>query len=497
MTSNPYQEDRDRIAGLTYPFERPYQLKVLRLVVGDSTFLPRYGDALQPRHFEQVEMMDLARLAGVHLEKHGRGPTLAATEQAARDMIAERCRRSGQDEKKLWAPYARLLKEVATALEQSEIPDVCERVVEFAKDQAIRLAVLDGLADLDAGDQSGLFSRLAKAREVGSGHSDRGFDFFAQASKTFVNRRSVGAIPFGWPGLDRITGGHGRQETIVVMGGPKAFKTGSLVNMGANAYMHGSDVVHYQLEGRPDAAARRYLGKFARMIPGEASDEDIDGRLAELRKRFRRTLWIKRFPINTVTASMLSSHLRGLALDGLIDPANRQLTVVVDYPQIMRAERQRDSLRHEQRECYQGVINISREWDCHMLTAAQLNRAGADKPVAGPKDLSECFAISQDTDMGIAICRDQDEMDREEARFVVCWSRETEDHRFIRLSLDKKYTRIEEIDPEIPTGARANGRHKPERIAVPEQEPLGLPKRRLRLDDAELDREETEAENFD
>jgi replicative DNA helicase len=91
--------------------------------------------------------------------------------------------------------------------------------------------------------------------------------------------------------------------------------------------------------------------------------------------------------------------------------------LVVDYLQLMRSAKARDSRVWEVSEISQGLKNLARELKIPILALSQLNRAVEQRGKHRPQlaDLRESGAIEQDADVVMFLWReDDDDMEKVE-----------------------------------------------------------------------------------
>ncbi len=141
-----------------------------------------------------------------------------------------------------------------------------EKVVEFARKQAVSNAIVNSVPDLEAGNYAKIEARIKEAIAVGLNEEGVGYDFFAQALNRKLARieKLTGKVPptgitTGCKELDDLLyhRGWGRKELSLLMGGAKAGKTQALIHFGRIASFAKYNVLYVTLEVGKDIIADR------------------------------------------------------------------------------------------------------------------------------------------------------------------------------------------------------------------------------------------------
>lgn len=149
-----------------YEFERPFRLKIISLLL-DNNWLSLYGLGLiKPEYFEQEDESAVVGALIYYRQQYGR----AVMDPA--DAIAL----AGSE-------YAKLVDYVFDLFEGGDNRLAIAKVIEFAKEQAAKLAILDSVDDVNKGNISLAIERMHKALEVGEQLLSPGIDPIADVDK--------------------------------------------------------------------------------------------------------------------------------------------------------------------------------------------------------------------------------------------------------------------------------------------------------------------------
>lgn len=225
-----------------------------------------------------------------------------------------------------------------------------------------------------------------------------------------------------------------------------------LVNMGFGALMStlNLNVVHYSMEivesvgGRtPHKVSKRYDDRLAGpYIRVKKTDPAKYAELIQARaKKFLSgRLYVKSYPTRTAAVSTLRNHLSLLASRNF-----KPDLCIVDYGDIMKAERRLGEMRHEQAGIYEDLRALGGEFDMAVWTASQTSRGALEKEVVTMADFAECFEKAAIIDAGIAFCQTEAERIDRKCRLFLAGLRNEEDGRTIECAIKRDRALIETI----------------------------------------------------
>lgn len=428
----------------SYDFGRQYQLKLLAMVSCVPTFLQSYRDVVRPSFFDGAELVDIARLSISYFEKYGKGPTYDATVEAVFGLLE-----ANKEKAALADLYEATLLELKSASMQEQ-EDVIAKAIDFARRQAFCEVVMKSINDVKSGDKAAIANAIQRHEEIsriGTNRLDLGVDYWEDTS-TWDEDRTVCAIPTGLVLLDEyLSSGLAAGELGVIAAPPNRGKSTFLINFGVAAMKRGYDVIHYSLEMERAAVRSRYDGCLLGVVKKNTTREEMQRKLDAARASVPGKLWIRCWPMNTATPSMLSGHLHALKADGKISStAQNTKLIIVDSGYLMAPEVQYNDLRHVHRWLYQALVKLAKTERCPVWTGIQGNRGAEEKEVVGIEDLAECFAVAADADVVLGICQSKEELEEGLARIHTAKVREGVRHRIVPVKVDYERCRLHQTD---------------------------------------------------
>jgi replicative DNA helicase len=240
---------------------------------------------------------------------------------------------------------------------------------------------------------------LVPIRQIAGDYLDR-IQELRERGEDFVG------IPTGFTDLDRLLGGLNKSDLIIVAARPGMGKT-SLQNAMAltAALKHGKRIAMFNLEMSGEQLVQRMIAAETkidsqRLRRGQLAEQEMPifmeavGRLSETR------IFIDDTP--SITPNQLRTKCRRLYAEHGLD------LVMIDYLQLMQAERSTSNRVQEISEISRGLKGLARELNVPVLAASQLSRAVEQRAEKRPllSDLRESGSIEQDADIVMFIYRD-------------------------------------------------------------------------------------------
>lgn len=229
---------------------------------------------------------------------------------------------------------------------------------------------------------------------------------------------SLRGVPTGFKDLDNTLAGMQNSNLLILAARPGVGKTALALNMAQSASVkEGLPVGIFSLEMSKEELVDRLLISQAdidawRLKTGRLDEEDFTklseamGILAEAPLYIDDTPALSILEMRTKARRLISEH-------------NLRL-LIVDYLQLMRSARERESRVWEVSEISQGLKNLARELKIPILAVSQLSRAVEQRGHKRPQlaDLRESGAIEQDADVVMFLWR-EDEEDMENVELEV------------------------------------------------------------------------------
>ncbi|MBR3296456.1 MAG: replicative DNA helicase [Firmicutes bacterium] len=222
-------------------------------------------------------------------------------------------------------------------------------------------------------------------------------------------QKSGGKLPglsTGYKELDRMTTGLQKSDMIIIAARPSMGKTALALNIAQNAALKsGARVVIFSLEMSKEQLGLRLLSMEARLDSkklrlGDVSDEDWGSINDALNKFAHADIIIDDTP--GIGIMEMRNKCRRITAEKPID------LIVVDYLQMMSADRQSESRQQDITMISRMLKQIAREMECPVVVLSQLSRAveqrtGDHRPILS--DLRESGAIEQDADVVMFLYR--------------------------------------------------------------------------------------------
>ena len=209
-------------------------------------------------------------------------------------------------------------------------------------------------------------------------------------------------VKYGWPLLDRLTGGLHPRELIVLAARPSVGKTLIAMSIVEHVASGGGRVFFASIEQGYVELVHRTLGKRAKVPSGKFrtaafTNEERD-RLDEAAAEAKRwPIWINDHSSQTVAD--IASDARRIKMRNGLD------LVVVDYLQIVRSENARSNRNEQVGNISWRLKQLAKDLSVPVIALSQLNRAVENRPDSEPRlsDLRESGEIEQNADTVIML----------------------------------------------------------------------------------------------
>lgn len=423
----------------SYAFGETFQRHALSVLCRIPGGVLRYRSALDHTYFGSSGLRVIAETLFAHVDEHKALPQQPTLLEEIKENASD------DDLKRIEKTLAGLYRQ-----DLSDAKAVLLKLVDFGKQQAFVNATLDAAEKLDKGDRN-LRPLFDKASLVGEDLLDLGVNYRRDAESRFAwyrdpNKQQEDRIRTGIPHLDAmLDGGLSRGELGVVLAPPKRGKTTTLINIafGALTSVARYNVIHYSLEMDQDKVSRRYDDRLmGARVKFRKSDPDRYARMVEERlgKSIRGNLFVKNYATRTATVSKLRSHLSMLAARNFHPDL-----IIVDYADIMQAERRMGEMRHEQAGIYEDLRQLAGEFNCVIWTASQTGRGALEKDIVTIEDFAEAFEKAAIVDAAIGFCQSNDERMEHKCRLFGAALRNQEDGRTVECEIRRAECRVRSL----------------------------------------------------
>lgn len=437
MTVHVQPDEADQQPQAQYDFDEAFQRKIAMLLLCDTNFAMTAKDVLRPEYFTEDATAAIVAMTLRYIQGYRAAPGKTLIPQLLKDEID-----AGRIRKDLLQQVKQVL---SLGIRESNLANpqyVLDKIIDFAKSQAIMQAMQIAIDELQKGDYKAIEKRFKEAFSIGSTKGSEGYDYWHEIDTRTQQRIDVVSgkavkrgITSGYTEIDAnlYHGGWGRQELSVIMGGAKSGKTISLADFTKNASLAGYNTFYGSCEVSTRIIAERMDANVADVMMKDLhmKHADVEAAVKRLRQQAGKII-LHDFPSGTLKVTQLHRLLERYRDDGLIFDL-----ITIDYADIMAPEYRSDRLIDNLREIYIDLRALAHEFDAAVLTATQTNREGARSMTAKATDVGDDFNKVRTADVLIGINATDAEKAAGEARLYWAASRNTEDGFTIRIQQDR------------------------------------------------------------
>ena len=383
----------------TYPFSRGFRLKIIALCLNNSWFASIGKAVIIPEYFESEDEEDIIRAILEYQEAYGKVPRDP-------DDVLVLCK--GEHEETILTVF-----DEQYDYDTSLVKDV---VVQWAREQAAKIAILDSVDDVKKGDLSKVLERIEDAVSVGSELSIQGLDVFRDLDQWLYDQW-VGKVRTGWPHIDmHLEGGLGTGELGTILAPSNRGKSMALVNIayGAAGIGSGKNVVIFTHEMADKIYAKRCAARMMFRFPKRmenlgAYEEEFNELAEKLVPGNIRVIGGSNMNLTQMDAALERLHAEGYDFDLIID----------DYPDLLVPVRGRNQRRFELTEIYEGYRRLANKYSVPAWAASQTNRKAYGKDIITEADIAEDIGKVNISDVVLAICQTKKEAEEERCRLFL------------------------------------------------------------------------------
>lgn len=215
--------------------------------------------------------------------------------------------------------------------------------------------------------------------------------------------RSVAGVSYGFTDLDRLSGGMGRGDLVILAARPSVGKSAFALHVGKSAALRGEPVAFFSLEMADAQIGARLLQSEGgvdtfRIRSGFATDADWNAITAAVQRLKSAPLYVA----DTPAATLLEIRAQCRRLK-----AERGLSLVIaDYLQLLGGPRT-ENRQAQVAEFSRGLKALARDLDVPVLALAQFSREAEKDGKPQLRHLRESGAIEQDADVVLALYREE------------------------------------------------------------------------------------------
>ena len=388
-------------------FGSEFQIKCISGILSDKSFLERLSDIIDPTSFESDAHQWIVKQTVAYFMQYKDLPTLNVFKIKV-DSI---------ENPVLKESIISQLRNVYQKITDSDLKFVKEQYLEFCKSQKLKNAIIDSVEHLKTGNYEKVKSLVDSAMKAGM-ERNIGHDYMTDVDK----RMSVMArntVKTNWTEVDTIMdGGLAGGELGIITACAGSGKSWVLAKIGAEAMKQGKNVVHFTLELNENYVGLRYDSCFTGI-----DFQNIRNNVDIVRKKIEQVpgkLFIKYFPIKTVSAHHLKMHTERIAMLG-----SKIDLIIVDYADILRpyqSERNSNSYS-EAGGIYEELRSVAGELQVPIWSASQSNRAAMDEDIIQANNISDSYRKIMTADFVMSLSRKVTDKVSNTARFHIIKNR--------------------------------------------------------------------------
>ena len=388
-------------------FGSEFQIKCISGILSDKSFLERLSDIIDPTSFESDAHQWIVKQTVAYFMQYKDLPTLNVF----------KIKVDGIENPVLKESIVSQLRNVYQKITDSDLKFVKEQYLEFCKSQKLKNAIIDSVEHLKTGNYEKVKSLVDSAMKAGM-ERNIGHDYMTDVDK----RMSVMArntVKTNWTEVDTIMdGGLAGGELGIITACAGSGKSWVLAKIGAEAMKQGKNVVHFTLELNENYVGLRYDSCFTGI-----DFQNIRNNVDIVRKKIEQVpgkLFIKYFPIKTVSAHHLKMHTERIAMLG-----SKIDLIIVDYADILRpyqSERNSNSYS-EAGGIYEELRSVAGELQVPIWSASQSNRAAMDEDIIQANNISDSYRKIMTADFVMSLSRKVTDKVSNTARFHIIKNR--------------------------------------------------------------------------
>jgi replicative DNA helicase len=366
----------------------------------DETYLSSIVDYVKPFYFKNDDIKNIFTIIREFFEKRGTSPTLTEI-------------KSYLTTPELKTSYKKVVATFTDLDKNLNVDELSENTETFLKEKAVFHTMMEVVDDLNKNqvNTTTILEKFEKACNV-SLTTNVGHDLLKDVDVLVDNLNSeVSYIPTGWNWLDeRISGGflEAGRALYLFTGETNIGKSIFLGNVAINIANQGKSVLLVTLE-MPELIYAQRLSSNITKIPLSRIKSDTATLKHSLEHHANvnpnAKILIKEFPPSTITIGYLQAYIKKLLTQGYKFDA-----IVVDYVNLFTIQDGNNSYE-KIKKITEQLRALSYVFNCPIISATQLNRAGFSVADPGMNTISESMGLAMTADVILSIW--QEATDRE------------------------------------------------------------------------------------
>ena len=361
----------------------------------DSGYLSTIADIVQPDYFK---IKDIASVFTIIKEFNDKRNQLPTTTEIKQYLVTD-------DQKESFKRLVTSFSDIDKNINKDEL---IENTEQFLKEKAVYHTMLKAAEDISAGDvdTTVILDKFEKSCNI-SLVTDLGLGVKTNIDDIIEDLTTVeDKIPSTWEWLDdSLDGGflQAGKSLYVFAGETNIGKSIFLGNVASNIAKQGKNVLLVTLEMSELLYARRICTNISKIPMKEMA---VNG--ASLRAAVTESpgnIYIKEFPPSTVTPNQIKAFCKKFQDKGIKLDA-----IVIDYLNLIHSPIGNNSYERIKNVTEQ-IRAISYVFNCPIISATQLNRAGFDQDNPDLATISESIGLAATADVIMSIFQNDEDRD--------------------------------------------------------------------------------------
>ena len=415
-----------------------YEVVIAYNMLTDEAYLSSIIDHLDGKFFSNNNIKNVVQIVTDFYEKRSVAPTLTEIKGY---LTTPELKNSFKSVAALFEGFDRHFNK----------DELYENTEKFLKEKAVfntLLEVADSAGDQDV-DTSSILTKFEKACNITLA-TDIGLDYFNDIDQHISDLNTKDdTIACGWPWLDKkLDGGfleHGR-ALYVFAGETNIGKSIFLGNIAKNIADQGKTVLLISLEMSELVYAKRITTNLTQ-IPIRAlhrRTDDIEDSVKQYRENNKRAqIIVKEFPPSTVSCR----HIKGY-IKKLIDRGVKLDAIVIDYVNLLKSDIGSNSYERI-KYATEELRALSYVYECPIITATQLNRAGYNEVNPGLDTVGESYGLAATADAIFSIWREEEDIEMGVIKLGVMKNRFGENYGSVAMEIDYDTLTLKEASVQL------------------------------------------------
>lgn len=381
--SKQYDSNVDNLA----KYGPSFQAKAIAAILQTPDFLNQSIDVINPNFFETEGSKWIVKKTLEYFYEYKKLPTLEVFKVELTTVESDT----------LKTDVVEQLRNVYKRIKDADLDYVKNSMLEFARNQSLKSAILKSVDYLQEGRYDEIKSAVDTALRSGQprdiGHN------WKEDIETRMSKLARNVVPTGWAPVDEVTnGGLAGGELGVLVAPSGVGKSWGLSAIGAHALKIGKKVAHYTLELNENYVGIRYDTIFTGIEPAKIPDHPELVRSAI--EKINGEIIIKFYPTKAATTNTLAAHIQQMMSIGFTPDI-----LLVDYADLLRSIEKTDARYLELGAIYEQLRGLAGEFNVPIWTASQSQRSSIQDDVIQADKIAESYSKIMTADFVMSLSR--------------------------------------------------------------------------------------------